>query len=132
MLPLCESHRVRCVAVDRRGFGKSDWSGAPHSVAASINYGTFAKDTIHVLEELDLEEIVFVAASMGCGETLLAYLSSEWVRERCRVRIPTTPVLDTAEKEMKLLMRLITSTGFHLDGCFPSVSTSDTNKSAGA
>lgn len=84
MLPLCETHRIRCVAVDRRGFGKSEWSGTPS--ATEINYSTFSKDTIHVLEELNLKKIIFVAASMGCGETLLAYSRSKWVRERCKVR----------------------------------------------
>jgi non-heme chloroperoxidase len=74
------------VAVDRRGFGKSEWSGNMCSNTAEITYNTFAMDTVHVLEELDVENIVFVAASMGCGETLLAYFESEWVRERCKVR----------------------------------------------
>src|ERR1700733_5322937 len=64
MLPLCESHRIRCVAVDRRGFGKSDWSGTLHSSTAEVDYNTFAKDTIHLLEELELKKIIFVAASM--------------------------------------------------------------------
>jgi non-heme chloroperoxidase len=86
MLPLCESHRIRCVALDRRGFGKSEWSGTLRSSTAEIEYNTFAKDTIHLLEELDLKKIVFVAASMGCGETLLAYFGSKWVKERCKVR----------------------------------------------
>jgi non-heme chloroperoxidase len=86
MLPLCETHRIRCVAVDRRGFGKSEWSGTPGSSITETNYDTFAKDTAQVLEELDLKKIIFVAASMGCGETLLAYFGSKWVRERCKVR----------------------------------------------
>ena len=87
MLPLCESHRIRCVAVDRRGFGKSEWSGTPHSSTAEVDYNTFAKDTMHLLEELDLKKIIFVASSMGCGETLLAYFGSKWARERCKVCI---------------------------------------------
>lgn len=85
MLPLCESHRIRCVAIDRRGFGKSEWSGIQCSSTTAYNYDTFAKDTVQILEELNLQKIVFVAASMGCGETLLAYFGSEWVKERCKV-----------------------------------------------
>jgi non-heme chloroperoxidase len=86
MLPLCESHRLRCVAVDRRGFGKSEWSGTPRSSIAEVDYNTFSQDTVDLLEELDLKKIVFVAASMGCGETLLAYLGNKWLREKCKVR----------------------------------------------
>jgi hypothetical protein len=85
MLPLCESYRIRCVAVDRRGFGKSEWGRTPGSSTTEFNYDTFAKDTIQILEELDLQKIVFVAASMGCGETLLAYFGSDWVKHRCKV-----------------------------------------------
>jgi non-heme chloroperoxidase len=98
MLPLCESHRIRGVAVDRRGFGKSEWSGTPRSSATEITYSTFAKDTIHVLEKLDLKKFVFVAASMGCGETLLAYFGSEWVRERCKVRNHSTMFVGIAKE----------------------------------
>jgi non-heme chloroperoxidase len=85
MLPLCESHRIRCVAVDRRGFGKSDWTGTGASNATDVTYETFAKDTVHVLQEVGLKKFVFVGASMGGGEMLLAYFGSEWVRERCQV-----------------------------------------------
>ena len=83
MLPLCESWRIRCIAVDRRGFGRSDWCGKRRG--DEIGYETFAKDTMHVLEEAGMENFVFVGASMGCGEALLAYSGSEWVRERCKV-----------------------------------------------
>ena len=86
MLPLCESHRIRCIALDRRGFGRSDWTGNGRMSISGVTYETFAEDTIHILEELGLGRFVFVAASMGCGETLLAYFGSEWVRRRCKVR----------------------------------------------
>jgi hypothetical protein len=68
------------VAVDRRSFGKSKWSGTLHSSTAEVDDNTFAKDTIH-LEKLDLKKIIFIAASMGCGEALLACFGSKWVRE---------------------------------------------------
>ena len=85
MLPLCESHRIRCIALDRRGFGKSEWTGSGRVQISETTYETFAEDTIHTIEQLALEKFVFVAASMGCGETLLAYFGSEWVRKRCQV-----------------------------------------------
>ena len=85
-LPLCESHRVRCVAIDRRGFGKSDWNGKADTGGVDVTYETFARDTAHVIEEeLRLESFVFVGASMGCGESLLAYFQSSRLREKCKV-----------------------------------------------
>jgi non-heme chloroperoxidase len=83
MVPLCETYRIRCVASDRRGFGKSDWSGS--SGKGAITYETFADDTIHMVQSLELGDFVFVAASMGCGETVLAWERSEFVRRHCKV-----------------------------------------------
>ena len=71
MLPLCESHSIRCIASDRRGFGKSEWNS---SKSDDITYDTFAQDTVDVITGADVGKFVFVASSMGCGETLLAYL----------------------------------------------------------
>ncbi|ERF74978.1 hypothetical protein EPUS_08519 [Endocarpon pusillum Z07020] len=92
MLPLCETHRIRCIGVDRRGFGKSDWSG-PNAKPAEVTYETFAEDTIHIIERLKLEDFVFVAASMGCGETLLAWEGSELVKRHCKGFIWIGPAL---------------------------------------
>lgn len=73
MLPLCENYRLRCIAPDRRGFGKSDWNGHDQRASTAITYDTFAQDTVAILESLGLKKFIFVAASMGCGETALAY-----------------------------------------------------------
>ena len=81
MLPLCESHGVRCVALDRCGFGRSEWNGKTQK---QITYQTFADDTVHVLNEAGVGDFVFVGSSMGCGESILAY-DGEWVRGRCKV-----------------------------------------------
>jgi len=53
---------LRCVAYDRRGFGKSSkpWSG--------YDYDTLADDLKAVLDELDLENVTLVGFSMGGGE----------------------------------------------------------------
>ncbi|ODH16407.1 hypothetical protein ACO22_06351 [Paracoccidioides brasiliensis] len=48
-----------------------------------IDYNVFAQDTAHLLEKLDIGPFIFVAASMGPGETLLAYERSEFVRSNC-------------------------------------------------
>ena len=86
LLPLCETHRFRCIASDRRGFGKSEWNG--HTTGGKptdITYDTFAADTVALLELLKLDSFVFVAASMGCGETLLAYNSmSSSLKASCK------------------------------------------------
>jgi pimeloyl-ACP methyl ester carboxylesterase len=53
---------LRCIAYDRRGFGKSDrpWG--------NYDYDTLASDLKSVIEELNLEEVTLVGFSMGGGE----------------------------------------------------------------
>lgn len=55
-------HNLRCIAYDRRGFGKSDrpW--------ANYDYNTLADDLKALLEQLDLKEVTLVGFSMGGGE----------------------------------------------------------------
>jgi non-heme chloroperoxidase len=110
MLALCETERMRCVAADRRGFGKSDWSGADADASASgdITYETFADDTVGVIEHLKLESFVFVAASMGCGETVLAWERSEFVRKACKV--------SSASQLLGCAQGSSTTNPFHLPG----------------
>jgi len=83
MVPLCETYGIRCIGTDRRGFGKSDWKG--HRTQENITFDVFAQDTIGIIEAVKLERFIFVASSMGCGETLLAYhqMSNE-MKERCK------------------------------------------------
>ena len=71
LLPLSQNHSIRCIAPDRRGFGRSDWSGP--SGTEEITYETFAKDTVAVLKQANIKgQWAWVAASMGPGESLLA------------------------------------------------------------
>lgn len=60
-VPLAESG-LRCIAYDRRGFGRSDqpWSG--------YDYDTFASDLSDLIEFLGLDRITLVGFSMGGGE----------------------------------------------------------------
>ncbi len=53
---------LRCIAYDRRGFGKSDrpWTG--------YDYTTLAGDLKALLDELDLTDVTLVGFSMGGGE----------------------------------------------------------------
>lgn len=55
-------HGLRCIAYDRRGFGKSDW---PFD---GYDYNSLAGDLKSLLEELDLNEVTLVGFSMGGGE----------------------------------------------------------------
>lgn len=83
LLSLSETHGIRCIASDRRGFGKSEWSGKSRQ---DISYDTFAQDTIDLVRTACVQQqFWFVGASMGCGETLLAYLMmDEDLQRRCR------------------------------------------------
>lgn len=82
MLTLCETYGVRCVASDRRGFGKSEWNNVN---SKDITYDTFAQDTIDLIKNAKIGTFFFVASSMGCGETLLAYLTmSEDLQKQCQ------------------------------------------------
>jgi non-heme chloroperoxidase len=61
-------HGLRCIAYDRRGFGKSDkpWDG--------YNYDVLADDLKALLEQLDLNDVTLVGFSMGGGE-IVRYFS---------------------------------------------------------
>ena len=86
MVPLCESYRFRCVAPDRRGFGRSDWSGPRRNVAGTT-FKTFAQDVADLVESLELGPFVFVTSSMGGGESIVAHSISSYVKENCKVSI---------------------------------------------
>lgn len=83
LLKLCETYRFRCIAPDRRGFGQSDWSGL--NLDGDINYDVFASDVVDLLEKIKPGPFIFVGASMGTGETLLAHSLSSYVRAQCKV-----------------------------------------------
>ncbi|PGH18338.1 hypothetical protein AJ80_04516 [Polytolypa hystricis UAMH7299] len=92
MLPLCETHRIRCIAPDRRGFGSSDWNG-DKPVQSDIDYNVFAQDTIYLLEKLDVRPFVFVTTSMGPGETILAHAQSQYIQKNCKGFVWIGPAL---------------------------------------
>jgi non-heme chloroperoxidase len=55
-------HNLRCIAYDRRGFGKSDYPWE------NYDYDTFADDLKALLDQLHLTEVTLVGFSMGGGE----------------------------------------------------------------
>ncbi|KAA8650806.1 alpha/beta fold hydrolase [Aspergillus tanneri] len=91
-VPLCQCHNFRCIAPDRRGFGKSDWD-SPQS-NGKISYTVFAQDTAHLLENvLNVGPFVVIASSMGPGESILAFEESEYFRQNCKGFIWISPSL---------------------------------------
>jgi len=67
-LDVLPKNNLRCIAYDRRGFGKSDkpWE--------AYDYDTLASDLSELLKQLDLREVTLVGFSMGGGE-VARYLS---------------------------------------------------------
>ena len=63
-VPYLVDHGFRCVAMDRRGHGRSDspWTG--------YDYDTLADDLRALLNALDLRDVALVSHSAGCGEVV--------------------------------------------------------------
>lgn len=61
-------HKMRCIACDRRGHGRSDHPGDGH------HYDRYADDLETLLSHLDLREVTLVGHSMGGGE-IVRYLT---------------------------------------------------------
>ena len=63
-IPYLVDHGFRCIAVDRRGHGRSDspWTG--------YDYDTLADDLGALLDTLDLRDVALVSHSAGCGEVV--------------------------------------------------------------
>ncbi|KAK3301723.1 Alpha/Beta hydrolase protein [Chaetomium strumarium] len=97
IVPLVETHRFPVIAPDRRGFGNSEWT-TPTTTAEGVTFDTFVADLISLLEHALLGNtntntntnpsysapFVFVAASMGCSESVLARAASSFVRAHCK------------------------------------------------
>ncbi|KAJ9611732.1 hypothetical protein H2200_004916 [Cladophialophora chaetospira] len=90
LVPLVEIYRCRCIAPDRRGYGRSEWNGPDASKAAMINYDTFASDLVQILDAAKVSEgatspgFIGIGASMGGGELLMALSASTKLRDSCK------------------------------------------------
>jgi pimeloyl-ACP methyl ester carboxylesterase len=83
IVPLVETHRFPVIAPDRRGFGHSEWSTP--ATTSEVTFDTFVIDLISLLEQhANPSPFVFVAASMGCSESVLAHSRSDFIRKYCR------------------------------------------------
>jgi non-heme chloroperoxidase len=87
------AHGLRCIAYDRRGFGRSDqpWTG--------YDYDTLADDLAQLIEQLGLPSVSLVGFSMGGGEVAryLARHGSAKVSRAVLVAAVTPYLLKTAE-----------------------------------
>ncbi len=61
-MPALVAAGFRCVAADRRGFGRSDQPGSGY------DFDTFADDLATLIDHLDLRDAILVGYSMGAGE----------------------------------------------------------------
>jgi pimeloyl-ACP methyl ester carboxylesterase len=86
LVPLCQDYGFRCIAPDRRGFGDSEWNGpgTSGSFQSRINFNTFSDDVAFLLETVAVGNFIFVAASMGGGESLLVHERSASVQQHCK------------------------------------------------
>jgi pimeloyl-ACP methyl ester carboxylesterase len=84
---------LRCVAYDRRGHGRSDWSWEGY------DYDTLADDLATLLKRLDLNAVTLVGHSMGGGE-VIRYLTRHGASrvERIALVAATAPFpMETAD-----------------------------------
>ncbi|AEO69689.1 uncharacterized protein THITE_2120380 [Thermothielavioides terrestris NRRL 8126] len=84
IVPLVETHRFPVIAPDRRGFGDSHWSTP---TTGEVTFDTFVKDVVGLLEHLlgsNPTPFVFVGASMGGTESVLARKASPLLRANCK------------------------------------------------
>jgi pimeloyl-ACP methyl ester carboxylesterase len=63
-MPDLVARGLRCIAYDRRGHGRSDWTWDGY------NYDTLADDLAALLDHLDLHDVTLVGHSMGGGEVI--------------------------------------------------------------
>ena len=86
--PYLVDQGLRCIAYDRRGHGRSDWSWDGY------DYDTLADDLGALLDDLDLRDVTLVSHSAGSGE-IVRYLT----RPLCGQE-PAVPVLSTPFKQL--------------------------------
>jgi non-heme chloroperoxidase len=85
-LPYLVDRGVRCIAYDRRGHGRSDWTWGGY------DYDTLADDLAALLDQLDLRDVTLVGQSAGGGE-VVRYLTRHGAGriERIVLLSATTP-----------------------------------------
>lgn len=115
MVPL--SRRLRCVAIDRRGHGRSDDPGCGY------DFDTLADDVAAVLDALDLNNVTLVAHSFASGEAV-RYLTRHGTRRVKRLLLLAPAALpylrQTDDNPMGLPQSAIDDTIATIGRDFPS------------
>lgn len=90
----------RCLALDQRGHGRSEWS-------ASLDYGpaATARDVDALLDDLELEQVVLVGQSMG-GLNALHYAATR--PERVAALVAIDAAFDAADSGREAIRRFMT------------------------
>jgi len=86
--PYLVDQGFRCIAYDRRGHGRSDWSWDGY------DYDTLADDLGALLDHVDLQDVTLVSHSAGSGE-IVRYLTRHGAARVARIALVsgTTPSL---------------------------------------
>ncbi|KAK0616553.1 Alpha/Beta hydrolase protein [Immersiella caudata] len=69
---------------DRRGFGDSSSSWSTPLTTHPVTFTTFVSDLVSLIAHLNPGPFVFLAASMGCADSLHAYSSDEYIQQNCK------------------------------------------------
>jgi esterase len=90
MVCLALHQRYRCLALDQRGHGDSEWSPT-----GDYGYEPMAADLLSFIDHLALDKLMLVGMSMG-GQTSIAFATSNPDRLGALILIDTGPYLHPA------------------------------------
>lgn len=99
-VPALLSAGRRCVAIDRRGFGRSD------RPSAGYDFDTFADDLADVMAALDVRDATLVGYSMGGGE-IVRYLARHGAARVARVALVGAAVAPMDEAMAAMMAQAI-------------------------
>ncbi|KAK5659036.1 hypothetical protein OQA88_1123 [Cercophora sp. LCS_1] len=95
LIPALLSANHPLIAPDRRGFGQSHWST---STTDTVTFSTFTSDLISLVAHLKPGPFIFLAASMGCAESVLAHEADPYIRQHCKGFIWIGPNMPYGER----------------------------------
>ena len=107
ILPIVETHRLPCVAHDRRGFGKSEWMG-DNLDASPVTYDVFVDDLAQVFKAAGVLKNkagwIGIGSSMGAGELVMLLTRHPELASTCKGIVSiggAMPQMDQSETNSK-------------------------------